>query len=142
MIRPDPEELSFDQLIDEVVALREIIDTMQGADVPIDDFAIERGLTVSEAAILRRLALRPGWIVSKGSIHDSLYGLADPFDAPSVKIIDVYVCKLRQKLAGTGLVVSTHWGRGYSLGGKLSHVGRSPDEIRAGGEAPAAAVDL
>ena len=38
-------------------------------------------------------------------------------DEPEVKIIDVFICKLRKKLAqaGAGDLIGTVWGRGYVL---------------------------
>jgi two-component system cell cycle response regulator CtrA len=43
-----------------------------------------------------------------------LYG---GMDEPEVKIIDVFVCKLRKKLAraGAGGIIGTLWGRGYVI---------------------------
>ena len=38
-------------------------------------------------------------------------------DEPEVKIIDVFICKLRKKLANAGAaeLIGTVWGRGYVL---------------------------
>jgi two-component system cell cycle response regulator CtrA len=38
-------------------------------------------------------------------------------DEPEVKIIDVFICKLRKKLAqaGAASVIGTVWGRGYTV---------------------------
>ena len=44
-----------------------------------------------------------------------LYG---GLDEPEVKIIDVFICKLRKKLAGASggqNYIETVWGRGYAL---------------------------
>ncbi|MGE0221869.1 MAG: response regulator transcription factor [Acetobacteraceae bacterium] len=70
------------------------------------------GLTAREYAVLEVLALRKGIAVSKDTILDHLYG---GMDEPDVKIVDVFICKIRRKLAeaGAGNPVATAWGRGY-----------------------------
>ena len=47
-------------------------------------------------------------------IRDSLYGGRDE---PEMKIIDVFICKLRRKLseAGAPQLIETVWGRGYTI---------------------------
>ncbi len=69
-------------------------------------------LTEKEYRILELLFLRSGSIVAKESFLNHLYG---GNDEPDIKIIDVFVCKLRRKLAqaGGGDVITTVWGRGY-----------------------------
>jgi two-component system cell cycle response regulator CtrA len=69
-------------------------------------------LTEKEYRILELLFLRGGSIVAKESFLNHLYG---GNDEPDIKIIDVFVCKLRRKLslAGAGEVITTVWGRGY-----------------------------
>lgn len=70
-------------------------------------------LTAKEYAILEMLILRRGVLISKTTILNYLY--ADSQDEPDMKIIDVFVCKLRKKLqnAGAGDLISTMWGQGY-----------------------------
>jgi two-component system cell cycle response regulator CtrA len=71
-------------------------------------------LTRKEYAILELMTLRKGQAVSKEAFLNHLYG---GIDEPDAKIIDVFVCKLRKKLADAGAsdLVSTIWGRGYLL---------------------------
>ena len=71
-------------------------------------------LTGKEFAILELLVLRKGSTLSKEAIIEHLYG---GIDVPEIKIIDVFVCKLRKKLAelGVGDMIGTVWGRGYVL---------------------------
>lgn len=71
-------------------------------------------LTGKEYAILELLVLRKGMVLTKEAFLNHLYG---GMDEPEVKIIDVFVCKLRKKLtkAGAGGVVGTVWGRGYMV---------------------------
>jgi two-component system cell cycle response regulator CtrA len=71
-------------------------------------------LTGKEYAILELLVLRKGMVMTKEALMNHLYG---GMDEPEVKIIDVFVCKLRKKLvqAGAGDPISTVWGRGYMI---------------------------
>jgi two-component system cell cycle response regulator CtrA len=69
-------------------------------------------LTGKEYSILELLVLRKGMVLTKEAFLNHLYG---GMDEPEMKIIDVFVCKLRKKLAqaGAGNLISTVWGRGY-----------------------------
>ena len=72
-------------------------------------------LTGKEYEVLELLALRRGSTISKEMMMNHLYG---GLDEPEVKIIDVYVCKLRKKLAMAGggeAYIATVWGRGYMV---------------------------
>src|SRR5215217_3903747 len=72
-------------------------------------------LTGKEYRMLELLALRKGMTISKDMFLSHLYGGRDE---PELKIIDVFICKLRKKLAAvSGGVdyVETVWGRGYML---------------------------
>ncbi|HYZ22462.1 MAG TPA: response regulator transcription factor [Rhodopila sp.] len=71
-------------------------------------------LTGKEYAILELLVLRKGMVLTKEAFLNHLYG---GMDEPEVKIIDVFVCKLRKKLAKAGLdgAIGTIWGRGYMI---------------------------
>ncbi len=69
-------------------------------------------LTSKEFAVLELLALRKGTVLSKEAIVSNLY---HGMDRPMLKIIDVYICKMRQKLAAAGApnAIDTVWGLGY-----------------------------
>ncbi len=71
-------------------------------------------LTGKEYAILELLVLRKGMILTKEAFLNHLYG---GMDEPEMKIIDVFICKLRKKLAqaGGGNLIGTVWGRGYTI---------------------------
>jgi DNA-binding response OmpR family regulator len=72
-------------------------------------------LTTKEYAILELLSLRKGTIVTREMLRNRLYGGRDE---PELKIIDVFVCKLRQKIAranGGDHHIGTVSGRGYVL---------------------------
>jgi two-component system cell cycle response regulator CtrA len=70
--------------------------------------------TVKEFAILQLLVLRRNMILTKETILSQIYG---GMDEPEIKIIDVFICKIRTKLSKAGLptIISTVWGRGYSV---------------------------
>jgi two-component system cell cycle response regulator CtrA len=70
-------------------------------------------LTPKEYEILELLSSRKGKTLTKEMILNHLYGGKDE---PALKIIDVFVCKLRKKLsAGNKRYIETVWGRGYRL---------------------------
>jgi two-component system cell cycle response regulator CtrA len=71
-------------------------------------------LTGKEYAILELLVLRKGMVLTKEAFLNHLYG---GMDEPEMKIIDVFICKLRKKLAqaGAGNLIGTVWGRGYMI---------------------------
>jgi two-component system, cell cycle response regulator CtrA len=72
-------------------------------------------LTGKEYGILELLSLRKGTTLTKEMFLNHLYG---GMDEPELKIIDVFVCKLRKKMAvateGENYI-ETVWGRGYVL---------------------------
>jgi two-component system cell cycle response regulator CtrA len=72
-------------------------------------------LTGKEYQMLELLALRKGTTLSKEVFLNNLYG---GMEEPEPKIIDVFICKLRKKLAnasGGTDYIETVWGRGYML---------------------------
>jgi len=72
-------------------------------------------LTGKEYQMLELLALRKGTTLSEEMFLNNLYG---GMDEPELKIIDVFICKLRKKLAsasGGKDYIETVWGRGYML---------------------------
>jgi two-component system, cell cycle response regulator CtrA len=72
-------------------------------------------LTGKEYGILELLSLRKGTTLTKEMFLNHLYG---GMDEPELKIIDVFICKLRKKLANASSgknYIETVWGRGYVL---------------------------
>ncbi|MDH5722884.1 MAG: response regulator transcription factor [Alphaproteobacteria bacterium] len=98
--------------------------TVEANDKPVH-------LTGKEYGILELLALRKGSTLTKEMFLNHLYG---GMDEPEVKIIDVFICKLRKKLQdatdGTNYI-ETVWGRGYVL--------RDPNASSTSGDKKAAA---
>jgi two-component system cell cycle response regulator CtrA len=83
-------------------------------------------LTGKEYGILELLSLRKGTTLTKEMFLNHLYG---GMDEPELKIIDVFVCKLRKKLAtatGGDNYIETVWGRGYVLRDPVSSDGAQP----------------
>jgi len=90
-------------------------------------------LTGKEYAILELLALRKGTTLTKEMFLNHLYG---GIDEPELKIIDVFVCKLRKKLSAATdgeNYIETVWGRGYVL--------REPSAVSSSGPASKTATD-
>ncbi|MCA1774541.1 MAG: response regulator transcription factor [Loktanella sp.] len=80
-------------------------------------------LTGKEYQMLELLSLRKGTTLTKEMFLNHLYG---GMDEPELKIIDVFICKLRKKLSeatGGNNFIETVWGRGYVL--------RDPDPVTA-----------
>jgi two-component system, cell cycle response regulator CtrA len=80
-------------------------------------------VTGREYQMLELLALRRGTTMTKETFLSHLYG---GMDEPEIKIIDVFICKLRKKLAnasGGREFIETVWGRGYVI--------REQDEVAA-----------
>src|SRR5216683_1035688 len=78
-------------------------------------------LTGKEYQMLELLSLRKGTTLTKEMFLNHLYG---GMDEPELKIIDVFICKLRKKLANASSgknYIETVWGRGYVL--------REPNEV-------------
>lgn len=74
-------------------------------------------LTNKEYIVLELLALRKGSVVNKEMFVNHLYGNSISSEPDGYKIIDVFICKVRQKLfkqTGKDYIV-TIWGRGYIL---------------------------
>jgi two-component system cell cycle response regulator CtrA len=71
-------------------------------------------LTGKEFACLEFLLSRRGMTVTKEMFLAHLYGGRDE---PEMKIIDVFICKIRRKLAEAGAppLIETVWGRGYTV---------------------------
>jgi two-component system cell cycle response regulator CtrA len=72
-------------------------------------------LTGKEYQILEFLSLRKPTTLTKEMFLNHLYG---GMDEPEIKIIDVFICKLREKLANASngkVYIQTVWGRGYRL---------------------------
>ena len=79
--------------------------------VAVDGRAVR--LTRREYDVLEMLLLRRGTVLGKEACMARLYGGED---GPEARIVDVFVCKLRRKLAAAGAaeILRTVWGVGYA----------------------------
>jgi two-component system cell cycle response regulator CtrA len=96
-----------------VVQTGNLIVNLDAKTVEIDQVRVN--LTGKEYKILELLSLRKGTTLTKEMFLNQLYG---GMDEPDVKIIDVFICKLRKKLANASFgknYIETVWGRGYTL---------------------------
>lgn len=77
-------------------------------------------LTSKEYSILELMVLRRGKLLSKDAFLNHLY---NGTDEPERQIIDLYICRLRKKLAVAGAdnVIVTVWGHGYMLRDQMAH---------------------
>lgn len=103
---------------DSIVHTGRLVVNLQARTVEIDGRPIR--LTGKEYAILELLSLRKGSTLTKEMFLNHLYG---GIDEPDLKIIDVFICKLRKKLMDAldgANYIETVWGRGYVL--------RAPEE--------------
>jgi two-component system, cell cycle response regulator CtrA len=92
-------------------------------------------LTGKEYGMLELLSLRKGTTLTKEMFLNHLYG---GMDEPELKIVDVFICKLRKKLAmatGGESYIETVWGRGYVLRDPIGN--RSLQAAAAKAENPA-----
>jgi len=88
-------------------------------------------LTGKEYQMLELLSLRKGTTLTKEMFLNHLYG---GMDEPELKIIDVFICKLRKKLAeatGGENYIETVWGRGYVLRDPTATQARAPKAVGA-----------
>ena len=96
-----------------VIRIGKIAVNLDGKVAEVDGARIH--LSGKEYAMLELLALRQGSTLTKEMFLNHLYG---GIDEPELKIIDVFICKLRKKLTlacGGENYIETVWGRGYML---------------------------
>jgi two-component system cell cycle response regulator CtrA len=98
---------------DSVIKIGRMTINLQNRRVDVDGKPMR--LTGKEYSILELLCLRKGATLTKDMFLNHLYG---GMDEPELKIIDVFVCKLRKKLMealGGECYIETVWGRGYCM---------------------------
>ncbi|AFN57549.1 winged helix family two component transcriptional regulator [Zymomonas mobilis] len=96
-----------------IIKIGRLTVNLDSKTVEIDNKPVH--LTGKEYAILELLSLRKGTTITKEMFLNHLYG---GMDEPELKIIDVFVCKLRKKLNKAypdENYIETVWGRGYIL---------------------------
>ena len=96
-----------------VITTGKLIVNLDAKTVEVDGSRVH--LTGKEYQMLELLSLRKGTTLTKEMFLNHLYG---GMDEPELKIIDVFICKLRKKLAMASQgrnYIETVWGRGYVL---------------------------
>ncbi len=101
-----------------VIRTGEILVNLDSKTVEVDGDRVH--LTGKEYQMFELLSLRKGVTLTKEMFLNHLYG---GMDEPELKIIDVFICKLRKKLAKATATadapgdhyIETVWGRGYVL---------------------------
>jgi len=96
-----------------VIATGKFSVNLDAKTVEVDGRSVH--LTGKEYQMLELLSLRKGTTLTKEMFLNHLYG---GMDEPELKIIDVFICKLRKKLSeatGGENYIETVWGRGYVL---------------------------
>ena len=112
-----------------VIRTGDIVVNLDAKTVEVDDERVH--LTGKEYQMFELLSLRKGTTLTKEMFLNHLYG---GMDEPELKIIDVFICKLRKKLAeatGGENYIETVWGRGYVLRDPVRSGGRAPRAISA-----------
>jgi len=98
---------------DSVIRTGKLTVNLDTRSVEVDGQPIH--LTGKEYGILELLSLRKGTTLTKEMFLNHLY---NGMDEPELKIIDVFICKLRKKLSSAthgDNYIETVWGRGYVL---------------------------
>ncbi|MBT3552843.1 MAG: response regulator transcription factor [Rhodospirillaceae bacterium] len=98
---------------DSIIRCGKLAVNLDAHTVEVDDKPVH--LTGKEYGILELLSLRKSTTLTKEMFLNHLY---NGIDEPELKIIDVFVCKLRKKLAKAcedEIYIHTVWGRGYVL---------------------------
>ena len=96
-----------------VIQTGELVVNLDSKTVEVNSARVH--LTGREYQMLELLSLRKGTPLTKEMFLNHLYG---GMDEPEVKIIDVFICKLRKKLANASNgknFVETLWGRDHVL---------------------------
>lgn len=78
-----------------------------------DDVPIVFGLTPTEGKIMSLLGARD--TATRAQLMTAVLSDRLPGKEPEMKIVDVFVCKIRKKLKPFGIEITSLWGRGYRL---------------------------
>jgi len=107
----DVKGMSYEELQDYVFELEAMVSATEEQRALEGEFNLRRyfNLTETEGRILALMS--DGRVRDKNSLLTLAYGGSD--DTPGIKIMDVYISRLRRKLRGSGITISTVWGSGY-----------------------------
>ncbi|MCY4333879.1 MAG: response regulator transcription factor [Litoreibacter sp.] len=113
-----------------IIKTGDIAVNLDAKTVEVDGKSVH--LTGKEYQMLELLSLRKGTTLTKEMFLNHLYG---GMDEPELKIIDVFICKLRKKLAtatGGESHIETVWGRGYVLRDPVPEQDSDPQRMAIG----------
>ena len=113
-----------------VINTGQISVNLDAKTVSVDNKTVH--LTGKEYQMLELLSLRKGTTLTKEMFLNHLYG---GMDEPELKIIDVFICKLRKKLSTATdgeNYIETVWGRGYVLRDPQPMSQQDPEKIAIG----------
>lgn len=78
-----------------------------------DEVPIIFGLTATEAKVMSLLGARDS--ATRAQLMAAVLSGRMPVNEPDMKIVDVFVCKIRKKVKPFGIEITSLWGRGYRL---------------------------
>jgi two-component system cell cycle response regulator CtrA len=105
--------MAFSRQVPAAIQTGDLVVNLDAKTVEVNGARVH--LTGKEYQMLELLSLRKGTTLTKEMFLNNLYG---GMDEPEIKIIDVFICKLRKKLAKASDgkdYIETIWGRGYVL---------------------------
>lgn len=72
-------------------------------------------MTMLEQRLFDFLKSRMGDICNKDSVYNAVYFDKSPDDLPEIKILDIFLCRIRKKIAKTDYKIETIWHRGWRM---------------------------
>lgn len=115
-------EARIDALQERVGLLQERVHQLEAAMGMTMLAPPEWGLTPAETRVVGVLLTRD--IATKDAVMAALYRDTGR-DEAEIKIVDVFVCKIRKKLRPFGFEISTRWGCGYQIEGEMRQAMRA-----------------
>ena len=102
--------------LDAIEYLLGCIDALQEISPEKSGIPERIGLTGKEARVFNALLANPLGVMSKEALFNAAYfDVVSADDYPGIKIIDVFICKIRAKLPAEIGAIKTHFGRGYEF---------------------------
>lgn len=131
--------VSSPELLEARRRITQLEEKLEERDIEIDQLKQQLGqtdilyphlphLTKSETKVLRVIEARP--FVTREIIYQSLYWEFEG-DGPEMKILDVFVCKLRKKLRVNGIEIMTLWGQGWRMTDENKRKLRPQEQVAA-----------
>lgn len=104
------------ELRDQLAQAQEELRQLKELFTPKIVFPLAWRLSIAESRILSSLyKFTSGMPVSTAALHSAVGTHRFDDEPTEPKIVQVYICKMRPKLAPFGIKIETIWGRGYVL---------------------------